>query len=101
MYELGRPLGSYEAPPFTVDPSCISIYQTFNYTNTVSANSGFIQNNSGDGKLVSYETIDVADVSFYTITISGTNICTQASFSYQLEVQEGCMTTTSFIPSTV
>ena len=84
MYELGRPLGSYDAPPFTVDPGCIK--QTVYYTNTVTANSGFIQNNSGDGKLVSYETVDVNDVSFYTITITATNMCAQASASYQLEV---------------
>ena len=71
------------------------------YSNTVAINSGFIQDNAGIGKLISYETTLDTDISTYLITITATNQCSTASESYNLDVREGCPTTNTFAPSTL
>ena len=56
-YYVRDATASYDAPAFTVDASCP---QTMYYTNSISANTwitGFTDN-SGDGKLVSWQTND-------------------------------------------
>ena len=50
IYYVNFATGSYDAPAFTVDPSCP---QTMVYTNTVTTNN-FINNNAGTGKLLSW-----------------------------------------------
>ena len=62
------------------------------YTNSISPNTwitGFTDNN-GDGKIVSWQTNDEANVAQYTVTIDVTNGCSSDQLSYTLDVRTAC-----------
>ena len=100
-YLVGSAQGSYDAPAIQYDPLCTGNVVT--YTNSISPPASFIESNSGQGKLITYETSDSLDVDLYTISITAslTNVCLSSieSLTYTLNVKEGCLTTTNFQPS--
>ena len=87
LYYVTNPLDSYDAPAFTVDPSCP---QDMTYTNTITPANTWIDNNGGDGKLVSWQTNDELNKNIYTVTIDVTNICVSDSLAYTLDVKSLC-----------
>ena len=58
----------------------------------VDSNSGFIVDNGGIGKLISYSTSSGSDANLYTIEIIATNVCLTSSLSYTLDVTVTCLT---------
>ena len=85
-YYVNFPLGDYDAPAFTTDPTCP---QTMYYTNTVTANN-FINNFAGAGKYLTWQTNDFLNIAQYTVTIFATNYCASNSASYTLDVRSTC-----------
>ena len=65
----------------------------------VDPNSGFIVDNGGIGKLISYSTLSYSDANLYTIEIIATNVCLTSSLSYTLDVQANCLTPNTLQPS--
>lgn len=83
LYYVTDPVGSYDAPDFTVDPICP---QDLTYNNTITPANTWITDNAGVGKLVSWQTNDEINKNIYTVTIGVTNICVSALLSYTLDV---------------
>lgn len=86
VYYVMFPVGSYDAPSFSIDPACP---QTLFYSNSASPNT-FISDSAGTGKFLTWQTDADTNIGPYTVTITATNYCQSASQSYTLDVKSVC-----------
>lgn len=88
VYYFTDPEQSYEAGVFTQGTGC---NQPITYTNTVITVNTFINNFSGEGKKLAWQTDNLSDLGLYTIQIEAETICTAKTIvRYDLRVEHYC-----------
>ena len=87
IYYISFPFASYEPADFTVQSICP---QELEYDMKVVSDSTGQVIQSGEGKLVGWETSSRAAIGTYTVTITATNRCKSTSGTYKLIIKDKC-----------